>query len=385
MRRQVAQLQLEREGLQRVLDGLEEGVIAVDRAGLVVHANEAAGELLGMDIQHAIGHHMFAVVPSESVCEALESVMRPESVAQGADGAPGGDQGLRAEVLLSQVLGEPVTATIHVRPLRPRAGGANGPHEDEGAIAIVRDVTELRRLERTRADFFANVSHELKTPVTAIRGSVETMLDDEGMPPETRRRFLDKARSQALRLSALVADLLTLARLESGPEALQQEVISLVVPARAALDTVADHAHGAGITLRLTVEAPEHELLVAGDPEALRTASGNLVGNALAHSDAGGEVVVRLAREADLIVRLSVEDQGIGIEPQHLDRVFERFYRVDAARSRARGGTGIGLSIVKHVVAAHGGGVTVRSTPGIGSTFEVHLPAALAGPRPPVG
>jgi two-component system phosphate regulon sensor histidine kinase PhoR len=365
LEQRVQQLERERRDLGRILRGLGEGVVAVDRAGVVVHANPAAIRMLGLDAATCIGNHMYVAVPHPAACDLLEDVMR-------------GSQRLVRELVIERPEGDAVLL-VSVRSLR-KADDDDG--DAEGAIAVVRDVTELRRLERARQDFFGNVSHELKTPVTAIRGAIETILDDPAMSEPDRLRFLDGARRHVTRLGALVADLLALARLESGPRALQQgEVMldALVGEVLAAADATAGRRD---VVLELgvgSVEGAPH-FPVDGDEEALRQAVANLVDNAIAHSDEGGIVRVTLALDGDHVV-VDVTDQGSGIPPESLERVFERFYRVDAARSRARGGTGIGLSIVKHVAQAHGGSVAVRSEPGVGSTFELRLPVSRADER----
>ncbi len=362
LEQRVAELERERQDLGRILRGLGEGVVAVDRSGIVVHANPAAQSMLGIDGNTSLGSHMFVAIPHHGVCDLIEDVMR-------------GEEGkLVRELVIEGPAGGDAVLMVSVRPLR-KAGQEAG--EPEGAIAVVRDVTELRRLERARQDFFGNVSHELKTPVTAIRGAIETIIDDPEMGDDDRARFLENASRHSMRLSALVTDLLALARLEEGPGALEHtevDVATLVGEVLAAAETSAARRE---IVLELGVESVEGAptFTVQGDEEALRQAIGNLVDNAVAHSEDGGSVRVGLAREGD-VVRIAVHDHGSGIPEDAVERVFERFYRVDAARSRARGGTGIGLSIVKHVAQAHGGSVTVSSVLGEGSTFTLAVPVS---------
>lgn len=364
LEQRVAELERERQDLGRILRGLGEGVVAVDRSGVVVHANPAAVTLLGLD-PSCMGSHMFVAIPHRGACDVIEDVMR------------GGEGGrVVREVVIERPEGDAVLL-VTVRPLR-KAGAEDA--EPEGAIAVVRDVTELRRLERSRQDFFGNVSHELKTPITAIRGAIETILDDPAMPDDVRARFLGGARRHAVRLGSLVTDLLALARLESGPRALQRGDVDLGALVGEVLAAAEGMAGQRGVVLELGIDSVEGapRFSVAGDEEALRQAITNLVDNAVAHSDDGDAVRVALARERDQ-VRIEVQDQGSGIPPDAIDRVFERFYRVDADRSRARGGTGIGLSIVKHVAQAHGGSVAVTSELGSGSTFVLQLP--VSAPR----
>jgi two-component system phosphate regulon sensor histidine kinase PhoR len=366
----IAELEGEVRDLGRILRGMGEGVLAVDRAGIVVHANPAVVDLLGIDRSAALGSHMFVAVPHPEACDLIEDVMRGESR-------------LVRELVLEGAEGE-LVLVLSCRPLR-KAGVEDG--EPEGAIVVVRDVTDLRRLERARQDFFGNVSHELKTPVTAIRGAIETILDDPEMGAEDRSRFLDAARRHASRLSALVTDLLALARLEDDPRALQRSSVDLVAVVGEVLAAAEAGATRRSIelVLRLDVGDAPARFTIEADEEAVRQAVSNLVDNAVAHSPESARVEVVLARVGE-VVELEVRDHGSGIPPEAIERVFERFYRVDAARSRERGGTGIGLSIVKHVAQAHGGTVAAESELGVGSTFTLRLPVSTPrsrGTHPP--
>jgi two-component system phosphate regulon sensor histidine kinase PhoR len=362
LEQRIEELEGEVRDMSRILRALGEGVLAVDRAGIVVHANPAVIGLLGMSGDGGLGSHMFIAVPHPVACELIEDVMRGESR-------------IVRELTIEHPDGE-VVLVLTGKPLRK--AGADVGDEPEGAMVVVRDVTELRRLERARQDFFGNVSHELKTPVTAIRGAIETILDDAEMEPQVRTRFLDGARRHAARLGTLVTDLLALARLEGGPRNLQRGDVDLVVVASEVLAAAEAAARVRSIGLELQSGGSGdrlEELVVEGDEEAIRQAISNLVDNAIAYSPEGDAVRVVLTIEGE-IVRIDVIDRGIGIPPDSLERIFERFYRVDEARSRARGGTGIGLSIVKHVAQAHGGTASVASEPGRGSTFTVRVPVS---------
>jgi two-component system phosphate regulon sensor histidine kinase PhoR len=372
---EVSRLRASVQELGRILDNLAEGVVAVDRTGIVVHANHAAIELLAMDPARSIGHHMFAAVPNEQVCAALEPVMR---------GAAAWDEPLVREVAIVAGAGSGGAqgiATVLVTPLRERtpSGGVSSAGPDrgpEGAIAVVRDITDVRRAEAARADFVTNVSHELKTPVTAIRGIVETLLaDDAAMPVDTRRRFLQKAARQSERLGTLVTDVIALSRIESDPHEQDADPVDLVLVASECAAACADAAEAAGVDV--VVEAGSAVARVAGDEEALRQAVSNLVINAVTHSHPGTHVSVRVVQEDAWLV-VEVADTGPGIAAEHQPRIFERFYRADPARSRERGGSGLGLSIVKHVALAHGGDVAVHSELGAGSCFRLRLPAVSA-------
>jgi two-component system, OmpR family, phosphate regulon sensor histidine kinase PhoR len=230
-----------------------------------------------------------------------------------------------------------------------------------------------------RSDFVANVSHELKTPITSIKGFLETLSDGAVDDPQNARRFLEIALRQAERLNAIIEDLLSLSRIE-------QEAESNQLPR--SIESVRDVVAGAVDVCRSKAEAKSVVVHVScdGDPHAevngplLEQAIVNLVDNAIKYSDPGSAVEVAASADADTIV-IRVRDKGAGIEAAHLPRVFERFYRVDKARSRKLGGTGLGLAIVKHIVAAHGGNIEVESEPGKGTTFTLTLPRG-AGDAP---
>jgi two-component system phosphate regulon sensor histidine kinase PhoR len=243
--------------------------------------------------------------------------------------------------------------------------------EGSGVVAVFSDVTELRRVEAMRRDFVTHASHELKTPITAIRGFAE-MLAEGGVAPADQPRILEIVRSHVARLERLVEDLLELARAESDQPRLQLQTVELASLARAALDGLQTRFAEKRIHARL--EDPGAGRALA-DPNALDVVLSNLLDNALKYTEPGGEIRVQIAAEGER-VRLSVEDTGIGIPEADRARIFERFYRVDKARSRVLGGTGLGLAIAKHLVLAMGGEISVESTPGVGSTFHVLLPRA---------
>jgi two-component system phosphate regulon sensor histidine kinase PhoR len=238
-------------------------------------------------------------------------------------------------------------------------------------VVVLHDVTELRRLERIRRDFVVNVSHELKTPLTAIRGFIETLMDDPDIDMDTRSRFLARVNDQTLRLSTLVSDLLVLSRVEAEAGGIERRPVRL----RQMLGECANRltAGRLGDSLAFEQEMPDEPVIVLGDEEGLRQVVDNLLDNAIKYTPKGGNVTLRLSVEEGSAV-LEVEDTGIGIEAQPIDRIFERFYRVDKASSRELGGTGLGLAIVKHIVGSHNGRLAVTSEPGQGSTFRVTLP-----------
>ena len=233
------------------------------------------------------------------------------------------------------------------------------------------DVTQLRRLEDMRRDFVANVSHELKTPLTAIKGFVETLHQGQA-DPEEARRFLGIIARHVDRLNVIIEDLLMLSRIEDQAE--RAEIKRETVRLRDVFGNAVQICRPAADAKRIRIRVAGDETLTASvDPVLLEQAVVNLLDNAVKYSDPEREVEIS-GRAADREIRIRVQDQGVGIERRHLPRLFERFYRVDKARSRAVGGTGLGLAIVKHIAQAHGGHVSVESTVGEGSRFTIHLP-----------
>ena len=338
-----------------ILGGMVEGVVAVDSEGRVVHMNGVAGEMLNTSLEKSRGRPAREVVRVSELVEIL-------------DGASPASAESPKEINLGGKTRERIVE-VRASPLRDGKGGP------AGLVMVLYDISDLRRLERIRRDFVANVSHELKTPLTAIRGLVETLIDDPRMDAATHHRFLERVRDQSTRLSNLVTDLLTISRVESEEGPLEKVVLDLREIVGESARVLGPAAESKGLTV--DTQFPEEPVVVSGDREALRQVVDNLLDNAIKYTPLGGRVSLRLEADAGAGV-LEVEDTGSGIEPQHLERIFERFYRVDKARSRELGGTGLGLSIVKHFVQAHGGRVFVQSVPGKGSTFRVVLP--FAGP-----
>lgn len=351
LRTSVLTMNADRRKLSAILSSMVEGVVAADRDERVMHMNEASGRMLGVEPARALSQPVWETIRVREVTEVISEALRREKV-------------VHRVVRLS---GSPDRILdLHASPLQSSGGVL------AGVVLVLDDVTQLRRLENIRRDFLGNVSHELKTPVTAIRALVETVLDDPMMRPETRRSFLGKVRDQADRLSTLVSDLLSLSRLESEAETLDVEPIDLREPVEASIESLLTASAAKGI--QIEAELPGEPVTVNGDPEALQQAVTNLVDNAIKYSQ-GSTVHVRVLANANEAL-LEVEDDGVGIEPRHQERIFERFYRVDKARSRELGGTGLGLAIVKHISLAHDGRVSLDSTPGKGSAFQIRLPLA---------
>jgi len=244
-----------------------------------------------------------------------------------------------------------------------------------GAVVVLNDVSRLKTLENIRRDFVANVSHELKTPITSIQGFLETLREGAINDPATAGRFLDIIIKHTNRLSAIIEDLLSLSRIErdheKGEITIQERPLKDVF--EAAKKSCGERARQKDITLEFLVD---DDLTARINPTLLEQAIVNLVDNSIKYSEPGNPVLVQACKGADEVV-INITDKGCGISKEHLKRIFERFYRVDKARSRRVGGTGLGLAIVRHIVNAHNGRVTVQSSPGRGSTFSIHLPVSL--------
>jgi two-component system phosphate regulon sensor histidine kinase PhoR len=353
-------LTIGRQGTQQeaVLGSMIEGVLAIDARQRIVSINHGAAELLGLD-------------PDKSLRRPLQEVVR--------------NPDLRRFALLAIDCREPVEDDLVIRGARDRTIRLRGTalrdvSGEGGAVIVLNDVTDIKRLENMRRDFVANVSHELKTPIASIKGFVETLLDGAADDPVDSRRFLEIVARQADRLEAIIEDLLALSRIEQSEGAgnLPLERVHVLAVLSAAVADCRPRARDRGVVVDVACDGT---LEADVNPALLEQAVINLVDNAVKYSDSGDTIWVSAIEEVAAAdgpaVRIVVRDEGCGIEAEHLPRLFERFYRVDMARSRKLGGTGLGLSIVKHIVQAHGGSVAVESTPGIGSTFTIELPAAV--------
>ena len=336
---------------EAVLSSMIEGVVAVDTDGNVLRMNKAAERLAGMSQSEAEGR-------------PLQEAFRTVDLKQFVDAVLKGQETVEGEIVLR---GAP-ERVLRVRGtvLRDAQGG------QIGALLVLNDVTRLHRLEMVRRDFVANVSHELQTPITSIRGFVETLRDGGLEDAEKAKHFLDIIARQADRLNATVKDLLILSRIEVEAEAgrLQRLPANLRDILEAAVQDC--QAKAAEFKVHIALACPQ-DLTVRVDPLLIEQAVVNLLDNAIKYSRPKTTVEVEAeALETETVIR--VRDRGCGIASEHLPRIFERFYRVDKGRSRELGGTGLGLAIVKHIAQAHGGRVSVESVLGKGSTFTLHLP-----------
>ncbi len=324
--------------MQALIDCMGEAVIALTEDARVLRTNRAAIDLL--DFPDPVNFAPIGTLIRQPALRTLleTSVVRPFSARE---------------------------VTLGDRHLLVAARTVDGG----GSVVTFLDVTEIRRLEMVRRDFVANASHELKTPLTAMRGFAETLLESE--PPEDLKRdFLTSIRNNTRRLQRLVDDLLDLSRLESGGWVAKEEVVDVAPVARDVWSDLADGAREKGIDLHL-----EGEALALADEQGLEQILKNLLDNAIRYTPGEGRVTVEIS-EDELQVRVAVRDKGSGIPSASLSRIFERFFRVDPARSRAEGGTGLGLAIVRHLVHAMGGDVWAESELGQGTTVYFTLPRA---------
>ena len=332
--------------LSAVLDSMVEGVVAVDREQRIVFLNTGARRLLRISKVIGIGNRLYEAVRVPAFLDTIQDALKSQKI----------------ETLEYRKSREDASLVLVVVPV------LKGPHV--GAVAVVRDVSEMRKLEAMRRDFVSAASHELKTPLTVIQACTDTLLGGALSDPAAAERFLKQIEEQSERLLQLILGMLQLARVESGQQVLHIETVDVATIAGDVLRGFRTVADSKSVQLFLTGAA---KMTVTADDQALHTIISNLVDNALKHTDSGGSVTVELitAGAAPAIVVL---DTGSGIPKEMLGRVFERFYRVDRDRSRERGGTGLGLAIVKHLCQALGATVSVKSELGRGSEFYVQFP-----------
>ena len=337
--------------LNSVLSSMTEGVLAVDEAEKVIILNLTAARLFNMAQDNARGRDLREVVRNPQLQECATRIL-------------GGEDAFIEDVLFGDV---------SERYLRVSAAHLHNDREGQhGALLVFEDVTELRRLDRIRSDFVANVSHEIRTPITAIKGYAETLTNDAECDPATVQHFLSIIARQADRLSCLVDDILMLAALER-PETARDagfEPVVLLDVIDAAVQVCQPKATAKQVRITVSCDA---QLILQANAALLEQVVLNLLDNAVKYSNPDSEVQLTVLQETGS-VSIQVQDSGAGIPSEHLPRLFERFYRVDRGRSRNFGGTGLGLSIVKHIVALHHGSVGVTSTIGKGSCFTVQFP-----------
>ncbi len=348
----------------------------LDRAVTRVRAVQQLGERRAAQVSAAMDELSFGIV----VVGRSGEVLRNEAARHflGVRSADTVVERTVAQLVQLALTGEAARRTLELfGPPRRVVAVSAVPYTDDrgeaGALAVVEDITERQRLEAARTDFVANISHELKTPVGALALLAETLADE--VDADVAARLVERIGAEAHRVAAVVDDLLELAIIEAGATFRAEQVPVALIVAEA-VQRVRAAAEAKDITIH--AEEPSRRMSVVGDRRQLVSALGNLVENAVKYSDPGSSVVVTASSDGR-VVELSVVDHGMGIPARDLDRIFERFYRVDLARSRETGGTGLGLAIVRHVIQNHNGTVQVHSREGAGSTFTLRLPA---GPGP---
>jgi len=341
----------QRNQLETVLASMLEGVIAVDSEERIVSINRAAAQL-------------FENEPANCQDKSIQEVIRSPALQQFIRRALNNPHPAEEDIIVYQ--NEERVIDVKSSPL------LDAVQQQMGTLVVFNDVTQLRRLENMRRDFVANVSHEIKTPLTAIKGFVETLQQGKVEKVDEKERFLGIIQKHVDRLNAIIEDLLTLSRIEQEDESkeINHEKVNLADVFQAAIEICRPKAEEKHIHIDLDCEKDTTAIF---DPTLIEQAMVNLLDNALKYSEPRSTVLVKSHQQNSEVI-ISVQDHGIGIAQKHLPRLFERFYRVDKARSRNMGGTGLGLAIVKHIAQAHGGHVTVESKLGEGSRFRIHLP-----------
>ncbi|MBT4998274.1 MAG: HAMP domain-containing protein [Oceanospirillaceae bacterium] len=343
-------IKTERDQLSTILKSMNEGVITVNDKGLITHVNRAACRILRTSGERCLGQSLQDMDASNNLNQAFIQCQQEQVSVE------------RSIQLDGYTFARHYR--LHVTLLK---------HSDQAdAILVLQDTTDVQRMDKMRADFVANASHELKTPITAIRGFAETLIEDEAIERQTQQRFIRKIHGQSIRLSDLVSELLALSRLESNDAAFNTQVDLQQIVQRVC-DNLQAVAQGHQVILDLDTEG--QPIILLGDENALSQMVTNLVDNAIKYTPAMGHVHVVIEVDASTAL-LSIKDDGIGIDEANQERIFERFYRVDKARSQSLGGTGLGLAIVKHIVQSHKGSLKLKSKLNQGSTFVIKIPLA---------
>ncbi|HDQ39609.1 MAG TPA: HAMP domain-containing protein [Desulfonatronum sp.] len=345
MREQKAQL-------EALFNGLSEGVLTVDQQGRILSVNPAFMRFFPM-VQHMEGKTIIEATLEPDLAAAVQRILESRSQQE-------------ESLLLSRPGGRELEAKINIY---------RDPSENLRCVVVVQDVSLPRRMEKIRRDFVANVSHELRTPLTSIKGYTETLLGDPPPEPETARTFLNVIHKNAGHMASMVTDLLKLAKLESEAPLGPLQIVDAHISLEEALDICSPLADAKSVLLEKQLD--QQKINVFGDKNQLTQVFQNIVENAIRFSPARGKITIAVRPQGEFVV-FSITDQGPGIPREHQDRLFERFYRQDSARSEGNGGTGLGLAICKHIIRNHEGRIWVESVPGEGATFLFTLKIAPA-------
>ena len=341
----------DRNRLATVFTCMVEGVIDVDLEQTILHVNDAAVRLLSIESKSCVGQPIWHAIRNQTITDALDRAIKQNTVE-------------RAQVVLQRDLST-ITLDVYAASLQ------NDYFEPMGAVLVLHDITEVTNLERIRTDFVANASHELKTPIAAIRAITETLLDDRAIDLETTQHFIKRLHAQSLRVADLIQDLMTISRLESSQGISDYSKVDL----RALINRAVEVAKIPAGEKNQIIETklPDEEFFLFADSHNLSQLLDNLLDNAVKYTQDSGLISIILECDRRWVT-LKVCDNGLGMSSDQQQRIFERFYRVDKARSQSLGGTGLGLSIVKNIAEKHGGSIEVTSKIGAGSTFTLRLP-----------
>ena len=346
----LAQITAEKNRIQTILNSMMEGVIALDKQGNILLLNSAVENFLGIAQEAYLGKNILSLIRNYDLERAVKRVLKSEKP-------------ITQELQL--IYPEPSFYYLKATPLK------NQEQEKEGIVILLRNITKEKRLDQMRTEFVANISHELRTPLTSISGFLETLRDGAIDDPAAAHRILEIMSKETGRLAKLINDLLHLSKIEERRVVHRWQLVQLkeIINQVAAMFQPQAQQKSLSLTVEMPVELP----CVSGDPDLLAQVLTNLVDNAIKYTPPDGHVLIRATTDKDN-VQVEVKDTGIGIPPEDLPRVFERFYRVEKARARELGGIGVGLAIVKHIIKAHGGSIKAESIPHQGSAFKVTLP-----------
>lgn len=339
----------------QMLNQMKNGIITVDTRYNLSFASNSSAELFGVDLTNAEGQPISETFNNEDLEQAFKEAM---------------EQGT-GNVITRELEGRRPDTSM--RPVRIYASALYREGKCTGALGVIEDITEIRKLEQLRTDFAANVSHEMKTPLTSIKGFVETLQAGAIDNPEMARKFLNIIMIEADRLTRLINDILSITKMESGNESVEIKRIPLDRQVLEVVEMLKIHASEKEVTV--SAKQNEKPAFIMGNPDRVKQLLINLIENGIKYNKTGGSVSIKVL-EGENNINLIVSDTGIGIKKEHLSRLFERFYRVDKGRSRQMGGTGLGLAIVKHIVNSMGGTVEVHSNYGEGTDFLITLPRA---------